>query len=80
MKKKYKITIIGTPNIEKISTAEQKSFYSTLLSIMTEYPRSELLNDNANAPDCSENTNDINSGENESPRTAEKKTKDRQAG
>lgn len=81
MKKKYKITTIGTPNIEKISTAEQKSFYSTLLSIMTEYPRSELLNDNANAPDCSENANDINSGgENESPRTAEKKTKDRQAG
>ena len=80
MKKKYKITIIGTPNIEKISTAEQKSFYSTLLSIMTEYPRSELLNDNAKAPDCSENANDINSGENESPRTAEKKTKDRQAG
>lgn len=80
MKKKYKITIIGTPNIEKISTAEQKSFYSTLLSIMTEYPRSELLNDNANAPDCSENANDINSEENESPRTAEKKTKDRQAG
>lgn len=47
---------------------------------MTEYPRSELLNDNANAPDCSENANDINLGGNESPRTAEKKTKDRQAG
>lgn len=80
MKKKYKITTIGTPNIEKISTAEQKSFYSTLLSIMTEYPRSEFLNDNANALDCSENANDINLGGNESPRTAEKKTKDRQAG
>jgi len=31
MKKQYRITTIGTPNIEKMSTAEQKSFYSTLL-------------------------------------------------
>lgn len=62
MNKQYKITTIGTPNIEKMSTAEQKSFYSTLLSIMTECFRSEHPNDNANAPDCSENTNDINSG------------------
>ena len=39
MKKQYKITTIGTPNIEKMSTAEQKSVYSTLLSLMTEYFR-----------------------------------------
>ena len=62
MKKQYKITTIGTPNIEKMSTSEQKSFYSTLLSLMTEYFRSEEPNDNANAPDCSENANGINSG------------------
>ena len=62
MKKQYKITTIGTPNIEKMSTAEQKSFYSSLLSLMTEYFRSEQPNDNANAPDCSENANGINSG------------------
>ena len=62
MKKQYKITTIGTPNIEKMSTAEQKSFYSTLLSIMTEYFRGENSNDNANTPDCSEKANDINSG------------------
>lgn len=61
MKKQYRITTIGTPNIEKMSTAEQKSFYSTLLSLMTEYFRSEHPNDNANAPDCSKNTNGINS-------------------
>ena len=62
MKKQYKITTIGTPNIEKMSTSDQKSFYSTLLSLMTEYFRSEEPNDNANAPDCSENANGINSG------------------
>lgn len=62
MKKQYRITTIGTPNIEKMSTVEQKSFYSTLLSLMTEYLRSEQPNDNANAPDCSENANGINSG------------------
>ncbi len=62
MKKQYRITTIGTPNIEKMSTTEQKSFYSTLLSLMTEYFRSEYPNDNANAPDCSENANGINSG------------------
>ena len=61
MKKQYKITTIGAPNIEKMSTAEQKSFYSTLLSLMKEYFRSEHPNDNANAPDCSKNANDINS-------------------
>ena len=61
MKKQYKITTIGTPNIEKMSMSEQKSFYSTLLSLMTEYFRSEHPNDNANAPDCSENANGINS-------------------
>lgn len=62
MKKQYKITTIGTPNIEKMSTAEQKSFYSTLLSIMTEYFRNEHTNDNTNAPDCSKNSNGIKSG------------------
>lgn len=62
MKKQYKITTIGTPNVEKMSTAEQKSFYSTLLFLMTEYLRSEQPNDNANAPDCYKNSNDVKSG------------------
>lgn len=62
MKKQYKITTIGTPNIEKMSTAEQKSFYSTLLSIMTEYFHKNTEVKSTNAPDCSENANDINSG------------------
>lgn len=62
MNKQYRITIIGTPNIEKMSTAEQKSFYSTLLSLMTEYFRKNAEVKSTNAPDCSENTNGINSG------------------
>ena len=62
MKKQYKITTIGTPNIEKMSTAEQKSFYSTLLSLMTEYIRKNAEAKSANASDCSGNANDINSG------------------
>lgn len=62
MKKQYKITTIGAPNIEKMSTAEQKSFYSTLLSLMTEYFRNTAEVKSTNAPDCSENTNDTNSG------------------
>lgn len=61
MKKQFRITTIGTPNIEKMSTAEQKSFYSTLLSLMAEYFRGEHPNDNTNAPDCSKNANGINS-------------------
>lgn len=61
MNKQYKITTIGTPNIEKMSTAEQKSFYSTLLSIMTEYLRNNAEAKSANASDCSENANGINS-------------------
>ena len=79
-KKQYRITTIGAPNIEKMSASEQKSFYSTLLFLMTEYFRSEHPNDNANAPDCSENSNGVKSGSNENPRTVEKKAKDRQAG
>lgn len=62
MKKQYKITTIGTPNIEKMSTAEQKSFYSTLLSLMTEYFRKNAEAKSTNAPGCSENANGINSG------------------
>ena len=62
MKKQYKITTIGTPNIEKMSTAERKSFYSTLLSLMTEYFRNNAEVKSTNAPDCSENANGINSG------------------
>ena len=61
MKKHYKITTIGTPNIEKMSTAEQKSFYSTLLSLMTEYFCNNAEAKSANAADCSENSNGINS-------------------
>lgn len=62
MKKQYKIATIGTPNIEKMSPAEQKSFYSTLLSLMTEYFRNNAEAKSINAPDCSENTNGIKSG------------------
>lgn len=62
MKKQYKITTIGTPSIEKMSTAEQKSFYSTLLSLMTEYFRNNAEVKNTNVSDCSENANGINSG------------------
>lgn len=61
MKKQYKITTIGAPNIEKMSTAEQKSFYSTLLSLMTEYFRNKAEVKSTNAPACSENANGINS-------------------
>lgn len=61
MKKQYKITTIGTPNIEKMSTAEQKSFYSTLLSLMTEYFRNNAEVKSTNTPDCFENSNGINS-------------------
>lgn len=62
MKKQYKITTIGTPNIEKMSTAEQKSFYSTLLSLMMEHFRNNAEIKSANAPNCSENSNGIKSG------------------
>lgn len=62
MKKQYKITTIGTPNIEKMSTAEQKSFYSTLLSLMTEYFRKNAEAKSTNASDCSENSNGVKSG------------------
>ena len=62
MKKQYKITTIGAPKIEKMSPAEQKSFYSTLLSLMTEYFCNNAETKSTNAPDCSENANDINSG------------------
>lgn len=61
MKKQYKITTIGAPNIEKMSTAEQKSFYSTLLSIITESFCNNAEVKSTNTPDCSENVNDINS-------------------
>lgn len=61
MKKQYKITTIGTPNIEKLYPLEQKSFYSTLLSLMTEYYRTETK-DNDTTPDRTENANDTNSG------------------
>lgn len=62
MKKQYKITTIGMPNIEKMSTAEQKSFYSTLLSLMTEHFRHNAEAKSTNVPDCFENANGINSG------------------
>lgn len=60
MKKQYKITTIGSPNIEKLSPLEQKSFYSTLLSLMTEYYRTEKDNDTTH--NCTENANGTNSG------------------
>lgn len=62
MKKQYKITTIGTPNIEKMSPAEQKSFYGTLLSLIMEHFRNNAEEKSTNTPDCSENANDINSG------------------
>ena len=61
MKKQYKITTIGTPNIEKLYPSEQKSFYSTLLSLMTEYYRTKTK-DNATTLDCTENANGTNPG------------------
>lgn len=61
MEKQYKITTIGAPNIEKMSTLEQKSFYSTLLSLMTEYYRTETK-DNATTLACTETANGTNSG------------------
>ena len=62
MKKQYRITTVGAPNIEKMSPVEQQSFYSTLLSLMTEYFRNTAEVKSANAPDYSENANGINSG------------------
>ena len=62
MKKQYRITTIGTPNIEKMSTAEQKSFYGTLLSLITEHFRKNAEAKSTNTPDCSENSNGIKSG------------------
>lgn len=61
MKKQYKITTIGSPNIEKLSPLEQKSFYSTLLTLMTEYYRTETK-DNDTTLDRTENANGTNSG------------------
>ena len=61
MEKQYKITINGAPNIEKMSQLEQKSFYSTLLALMTEYYLSETKG-NASALDCTENANGTDSG------------------
>lgn len=61
MKRQYKITTIGAPNIEKMSQLEQKSFYSTLLALMTEYYRSETEG-NDTLPSCSENANGTDSG------------------
>ena len=62
MKKQYKITTIGAPSIEKMSLVEQKSFYSTLLALMTEYFRNKAEVKSTNAPDCSENANGTDSG------------------
>lgn len=61
MKKQYKITTIGEPIIEKMSPLEQKSFYSTLLSLMTEYYRTETKG-NDTLPSCSKNANGTDSG------------------
>lgn len=61
MKKQYKITTIGSPNIEKLYPLEQKSFYSSLLALITEYYHSETK-DNATTLDCTENANGTNPG------------------
>ena len=61
MKKQYKITTNGAPSIEKMSRVEQKSFYSTLLALMTEYYRSETKG-NDTLPSSSKNANGTDSG------------------
>ena len=60
MNKQYKITTIGTPDIEKMSKTEQKSFFGSLLALMTEYYYPEKK-DNA-LPSCAENANADDSG------------------
>ena len=60
MNKQYKITTIGTPNIEKMSKTEQKSFFGSLLALMTEYYHPKKK-DNA-LPSCAENANADDSG------------------
>lgn len=54
-----KITTIGKPNLEKMTKTEQKSFYGTLLVLITEYYLKERPPDNG-AHD-KENINDHNS-------------------
>ena len=61
MNKQYKITTIGMPSIEKMSKTEQKSFFGSLLALITEYYYPEKK-DNDTLPSCAENTNDTDSG------------------
>ena len=37
MRMERKIITIGKPNFEKMTKAEQKSFYGTLLALITDY-------------------------------------------
>ena len=60
MNKQYKITTIGTPDIEKLSKTGQKSFFGSLLALMTEYYHPKKK-DNA-LPSCAENANADDSG------------------
>lgn len=60
MNKQYKITTIGAPDIEKMSKPEQKSFFGSLLALMTEYYYPEKK-DNA-LPSCAETANADDSG------------------
>ena len=43
---RIKITTIGKPNLEKMTKTEQKSFYSTLLALITDYYVKERPPDN----------------------------------
>ena len=61
MNKQYNITTIGTPDIEKMSKTEQKTFFGSLLVLMTEYYRTGTT-DNDILPSCTENANANDSG------------------
>lgn len=46
MRNERKITTIGKPNLEKMTKTEQKSFYGTLLALITDYYAKERPPDN----------------------------------
>ena len=46
MRMERKIITIGKPNLEKMTKAEQKSFYGTLLALITDYYVKERPTDN----------------------------------
>ena len=46
MRNERMITTIGKPNLEKMTKTEQKSFYGTLLALITDYYAKERPPDN----------------------------------